>query len=138
MVGSMVQFRGGKPDKRNYRRFRIRSVKGVDDFAAMAEVVRRRYARQRDEGGELPDLIVVDGGKGQLSAATAELENLGLHLPVIGIAKREEEIYVPGEPDPLPLDRREKASLFIQEIRDEAHRFALAYHKTLRKKAMVS
>ncbi|RXE55265.1 excinuclease ABC subunit C [Methanoculleus taiwanensis] len=138
MVGSMVQFRDGRPDKRNYRRFRIRSVKGIDDFAAMAEVVRRRYARQKDEGRELPDLIVIDGGKGQLSAATAELGNLGLVIPIIGIAKREEEIYVPGESDPLPLNRREKASLFIQEIRDEAHRFALAYHKTLRKKAMVS
>ncbi len=138
MVGSMVQFRGGRPDKRNYRKFRIRTVEGVDDFAAMAEVVRRRYGRLKAEGAALPDLIVVDGGKGQLSAAVAELEDLGLRVPIIGIAKREEEIYVPGVSDPLPLDRREKASLYIQEIRDEAHRFAIAYHKTLRKKALIS
>ncbi len=138
MVGSMVQFRLGKPDKTNYRRFRIRSVEQIDDFAAMAEVVRRRYARLLKEDRELPDLIIVDGGKGQLSAASAELAKLNLKIPVIAIAKREEEIYVPGFRHPLPIAKNEKASLFIQEIRDEAHRFALQYNRLLRKKKMVS
>ncbi|KUG19952.1 MAG: excinuclease ABC subunit UvrC [Methanomicrobiaceae archaeon] len=137
-VGSMVQFRSGKPDKRNYRRFRIKTVEGIDDPAAIAEVVRRRYSRQKKENGELPDLIIVDGGKGQLSAALAELSKLGIKIPIIAIAKREEEIYLPGFSLPLPLGKREKASLFIQEIRDEAHRFAVAYHKTLRRKSLVS
>ncbi len=88
----MVQFRGGHPDKRNYRRFRIRTVEGVDDFAAIAEVVRRRYARLKKDGTELPDLVVVDGGRGQLSAAKAVLDDLDLHIPVVALAKREEEV----------------------------------------------
>ncbi|WP_332449398.1 excinuclease ABC subunit UvrC [Methanoculleus sp.] len=137
MVGSMVQFRWGKPDKRNYRRFRIRTVEGVDDFAAIAEVVRRRYSRLQKEGGRLPNLILIDGGKGQLAAAVAVLRDLGITVPIAAIAKREEEVFVPGFTHPLPLDRHEKASLFIQEIRDEAHRFAITYHRTLRKKAVV-
>jgi excinuclease ABC subunit C len=138
MVGSMVQFRCGKPDKKNYRRFRIKSVDRIDDFAAIGEVVRRRYARLLKEGGGLPDLVIVDGGKGQLSAALAELDRLGVKIPVISIAKREEEIYLPGMPLPLPLGKRDKASLYIQEIRDEAHRFAIGYNRLLRKKAVVS
>ncbi|MEN6513383.1 excinuclease ABC subunit UvrC [Methanoculleus sp.] len=137
MVGSMVRFLWGKPDKRNYRRFAIRTVEGVDDFAAIAEVVRRRYSRLQKEGGELPDLIIVDGGKGQLAAAGAVLRELGVSVPVAAIAKREEEIFVPGFTHPLPLDRNEKASLFVQEIRDEAHRFAITYHRNLRKKTMA-
>lgn len=136
MVGSMVQFRGGRPDKRNYRRFRIRTVEGIDDFASIAEVVGRRYARIRDEGGEFPDLVIVDGGKGQLDAALGVLKRLGTRLPVIAIAKREEEIYVPGFPHPLPVRKDEKASLFVQEIRDEAHRFAITYNRLLRRKEM--
>ncbi|WP_292407463.1 MULTISPECIES: excinuclease ABC subunit UvrC [unclassified Methanoculleus] len=136
MVGSMVRFLRGKPDKRNYRRFRIRTVEGVDDFAAIAEVVRRRYTRLQKEGGDLPDLILIDGGKGQLAAACAVLEELGIKAPIAAIAKREEEVFVPGFSWPLPLDRHEKASLFIQEIRDEAHRFAITYHRTLRKKTV--
>ena len=137
MVGSMVQFRWGKPDKRNYRRFRIRTVEEIDDVAAIAEVVRRRYSRLQKEGGDLPDLIIVDGGKGQVAAAGAVLGELGIKIPVVAIAEREEEVFVPGFTHPLPLDRHEKASLFIQEIRDEAHRFAVAYHRTLRKKTVV-
>lgn len=137
MVGSMVQFRWGKPDKRNYRRFRIRTVEGIDDVAAIAEVVRRRYSRLQREGGDLPDLIIVDGGKGQVAAAGTVLGELGITIPIVAIAEREEEIFVPGFTHPLPLDRHEKASLFIQEIRDEAHRFAVAYHRTLRKKTVV-
>lgn len=137
MVGSMVMFRGGKPDRRNYRRFRIKTVEGVDDFAAIAEVVGRRYKRLREEGGPYPDLVIVDGGKGQLSAAMDVLKEIGVQIPVISIAKREEEIYVPGFPHPIPVGRDEKASLFVQEIRNEAHRFAITYNRLLRGKAMT-
>jgi excinuclease ABC subunit C len=134
VAGSMVQFRNGKPDKRNYRRFRIKTVEGIDDFAAIAEVVKRRYSRVKKENGALPDLVVIDGGKGQLSAAHKELKALDLAIPVIGLAKKEEQIFVPGHSHPLPLEKKEKASLFLQEIRDEAHRFALSYHHLLRRK----
>jgi len=106
----------------------------VDDFAAIAEVVRRRYLRLKNNGDEYPDLIIIDGGKGQLSAAGMELEKLGLKIPLISIAKREEEIYVPGFSHPLPIKKNEKASLFVREIRDEAHRFAVKYNRLLRKK----
>jgi excinuclease ABC subunit C len=138
VVGSMVQFRGGRPDKHNYRRYRIRSVEGTNDLASLAEVVRRRYSRLREEEQELPDLIIIDGGAEQLASAKRELWKLGVRTPVISIAKGEEEIYLPGSRQPLALARNEKASLFVQEIRDEAHRFALAYHRLLRKKAIVS
>lgn len=136
-VGVMVQFRGGHPDKRNYRRFRIRTVEGVDDFAAIAEVVRRRYARLKKDRAEFPDLIVVDGGRGQLSAAKAVLDDLDLHIPLVALAKREEEVWVPGLSVPLPLDRKAKGSLFLQEVRDEAHRFAITYNRSLRSKAVL-
>ncbi|WP_048148202.1 excinuclease ABC subunit UvrC [Methanolacinia paynteri] len=134
MVGSMVQFRYGKPDKRNYRRFRIKAVEGIDDFASIAEVVGRRYSRLIKEEAELPDLIVIDGGKGQLSSALGELEKLDVGIPVISLAKREEEVFVPGMSSPLPLKKNDKASLFLQEIRDEAHRFAISYNRLLRSK----
>lgn len=158
-VGSMVQFRGGRPDKSNYRRFKIKEVEGIDDFASIAEVVRRRYARLKEEAGgiqerqekqetqekqdrpvkqELPDLIIIDGGEGQLAAALQEIRKLRLKIPVISIAKREEEIYIPGLEKPLPIKKDEKASLFVQEIRDEAHRFAIAYNRLLRQKALKS
>ncbi|HQF16907.1 MAG: excinuclease ABC subunit C [Methanosaeta sp. PtaB.Bin039] len=136
-VGSMVQFRGGRPDKGNYRRFRIKSVEGVDDFASLAEVVSRRYSRLIKEGRALPDLIVIDGGPGQLSSAQAALGRLGLSVPVISIAKGDEEIYWPGSLQPLPLKRTDQASLLVQHIRDEAHRFAIAYNRLLRKKNLV-
>ncbi len=136
-VGSMVQFRGGKPDKSNYRRFKIRDVQGVDDFASIAEVVRRRYSRLKEEEKELPDLIVIDGGAGQLSSALRELRDLRVKVPIISLAKGEEEIYVPGSELPLEIRKNEKASLYIQEIRDEAHRFAIAYNRLLRKKAIT-
>jgi len=137
-VGSMVQFRGGRPDKSNYRRFKIKSVEGIDDFASIAEVVRRRYSRLKDERKELPDLIVIDGGKGQLSAALKELRELRVKVPIISIAKEDEEIFVPGREHPLSIEKDGKPSLFIQEIRDEAHRFAISYHKLLRQKAIRS
>ncbi len=137
-VGSMVQFRGGRPDKRGYRRFKIRTVQGIDDFASIGEIVKRRYSRQKEEEAEMPDLIVIDGGKGQLWAASSELRRLGLSIPIISIAKREEEIYVLGRLRPLPIRREDKASLFVQEMRDEAHRFAIKYNRLLRRKAVTS
>lgn len=136
-VGSMVQFRNGKPDKNNYRRFKIRTVEGIDDFAAISEVVRRRYYRLKKEDAELPDLIVIDGGKGQLSSALEELEKLELKVPIISIAKQFEEIYMPGVSQPLCLAKKEKALQFIQEMRDEAHRFAIKYNRLLRKKELM-
>ena len=134
MVGSMVQFRDGAPDKKNYRRFKIRTVEGIDDFASIAEVVRRRYQRLYQEDAEMPDLIVFDGGKGQLSAAQAVLTSLALEIPVIALAKREEEVYVPEEILPRRFDPKGMALRYLQEIRDEAHRFAVAYHRLLRGK----
>jgi len=136
-VGSMVQFRGGRPDKSNYRRFRVKGVQGIDDFASIAEVVRRRYTRLIEEAQEMPDLIIIDGGKGQLAVALGELQGLRLKIPIISLAKREEEIYAPGLDGPLDIRRDEKASLYVQEIRDEAHRFAIAYNRLLRKKAIT-
>jgi excinuclease ABC subunit C len=136
-VGSMVQFRGGRPDKSNYRRFKIKSVQGIDDFASIAEVVRRRYSRLQEEMQEMPDLILIDGGKGQLSSALGVLRELRLKIPIISLAKGEEEIYAPGLDGPLAIKKNEKASLFVQEIRDEAHRFAIAYNRLLRKKAIA-
>jgi len=171
VVASMVSFRDGVPDKNNYRRYRIRTVEGQDDFASMAEVVRRRYSRvllqareanpdaaefsqenpvealRHPERGEsepredkfvavrLPDLIIVDGGKGQLSSACRELQRLGLHeLPIIGLAKEFEEIYRPVRAMPLQLPPDSGALRLLQRIRDEAHRFANTYHQLLMKK----
>jgi len=140
-VASMVHFRDGKPDRSNYRRFRIKTVTGQDDFACMAETVRRRYARLLREAGEaapapaLPDLIVIDGGKGQLNAAVAELARLGLGgLSVIGLAKEFEEIHRPGEPEPLRLSHDSGALKLLQRVRDESHRFANTYNAQLRLK----
>jgi len=184
VVASMVCFRDGIPDKNNYRRYRVRTVKGQDDFASMAEVVRRRYSRillearvANSEAAEfsqenaleavarcretasvaepdvgkrsacpanekqaqsyvrLPDLIIVDGGKGQLSSACRQLQRLGLHdLPIIGLAKEHEEIYRPSRALPLRLPMDSPALRLLQRIRDEAHRFANAYHQLLMKK----
>lgn len=139
MVGSMVQFRDGKPDKSGYRRFKIKTVEGIDDFASIAEVVTRRYRRLTEENAPLPDLVIIDGGKGQLSAAIGALSALGIdNLPVISIAKREEELYMPGDSLPLRLDRKSIALRYIEEIRDEAHRFAITYNRLLRKKKVLS
>src|SRR5881392_1685888 len=163
VVASMVCFRDGVPGKNCYRRYRIRTVEGQDDFASMAEVVRRRYSRvlleARDANPDaaefsqenpaeaidraaskfvavrLPDLIIVDGGKGQLSSACRELQRLGLHdLPIIGLAKEYEEIYRPGRALPLVLPPDSGALRLLQRIRDEAHRFANTYHQLLMKK----
>ena len=138
MVGSMVRFRDGKPEKGSYRRFRIRTVEGIDDVASIGEVVGRRYRRLAEEGAPLPDLVIIDGGKGQLAAAQGALQSLGVSIPVIAIAKREEEVYVPDAVLPLRLDRKGIALRYIQEIRDEAHRFAITYNRLLRKKKAFS
>jgi len=108
-------------------------VEGIDDPRAIGEIVGRRYRRLLQEGGPLPDLVVVDGGRTQLAAAIAVLREIGAGIPVIALAKREEQVYVPGRTTPLPLSKKEQGSLYLQEIRDEAHRFAIAYHHLLRK-----
>ncbi len=133
-VGSMVQFRNAKPYKSNYRRFRIRTVRGIDDPRSIAEVVRRRYSRVIAEQDDLPNLIVVDGGRGQLNAALKELELLHLRIPTVGLAKRFEEVHVPGMSNPIRLERKSHALKLLQRVRDEAHRFAITYQKLLRGK----
>ncbi|MDE2215018.1 MAG: excinuclease ABC subunit UvrC [Candidatus Omnitrophica bacterium] len=136
-VGSMVSFLNGRPDKNNYRRFRIKTVQGIDDFQMIAEVVRRRYSRLQREGLSFPDLIVVDGGKGQLGAALGELKKLNLSLPVIALAKQEEEIFVPGKRNPLRLPHDSLGLKLLMRLRDEAHRFGLKYHTLLRAKKFL-
>jgi len=133
-VGSMVSFLNGKPDKKNYRRFHIKSIKGIDDFKMIAEVVRRRYRRLRNEGQVFPDLVVIDGGKGQLSAALAELESLEIDIPVVSLAKREEEVFLPGKRNALRLPLDSLGLKLLQRMRDEAHRFAISFHRQLRAK----
>ncbi len=147
-VGSMVVFAKGVPRKSDYRRFRIRSVSGPDDYASMQEVLRRRFHRWRENRATaemkagpsawalLPDLIIVDGGKGQLNTALAVLEEFDLRdrVPIVGLAKRHEELFVPGKPDPLRLPDRSPALFLVQRVRDEAHRFAIGYHRTLRRR----
>ena len=141
IVASMVRFRDGVPDRANYRTYRIKSTEQQNDFASMAEVVRRRYGRVLRESGEskngtlLPDLVIVDGGRGQLSCACQEMERLGLaKLPIIGLAKEFEEIYRPGRPLPTRLPEDSGALRLLQRIRDEAHRTANGYHSLLLKK----
>lgn len=148
-VASMVVFTDGRPRKSEYRKFKIRTVEGPDDFASMQEVIERRYARALEEQSELPDLIVVDGGKGQLSSAVEVLERLGLrqrsgavllqeppprHLPIIGLAKRLEEVFVPEASDPQSVARSSPGLKLLQQVRNEAHRFAITYHRSLRSK----
>lgn len=133
-VGSMVCFVCGKPDKNNYRRFKIKDVRGIDDFKMIAEIVKRRYRRLRNEGAAYPDLIVIDGGKGQLSSATAELQRLEVGIPIISLAKREEEVFVPGKRSAVRLSTDSLGLQLLQRMRDEAHRFAITYHRKLRTK----
>jgi len=134
-TGSMVSFVKGQPDKNEYRRFRIKAVKQADDFAMIKEVVRRRYARLKKENRKMPDLVIIDGGKGQLSSAYKALKELNLDLKVISIAKNPDRIFTLKKQMPLVLSRRQKAFKLIQRIRDEAHRFAIRYHHLLRGKA---
>ncbi len=134
-VASMVVFSDGKPRKSEYRKFKIQSVRGPDDFASMQEVVRRRYARVKEEQAEMPDLIVVDGGKGQLSSAVEILTGLGFaEQPVIGLAKRLEEVFKPGQSEPELIPKTSGGLKLLQQIRDEAHRFAVTFHRSLRTK----
>ena len=134
-VASMVVFVDGKPKKSEYRKFKIRSVQGPDDFASMREVVQRRYKRLIDEQGELPDLVMVDGGKGQLSSAVEVFGALGISdLPVIGLAKRLEEVFLAGKTDPELIPKTSSGLRLLQQVRDEAHRFAITFHRSLRAK----
>src|SRR5439155_2110796 len=132
-VASCVWFQNGRPLRAEYRKFKIKTVEGVDDFASMREVVTRYFRRRLDEAKSLPDLVVIDGGKGQLNAAQAALAALGLGLmPLISLAKREEEIFVVGRSDPLRLPRRSPALRVLQQARDEAHRFAITFQRNRR------
>ncbi|MFZ0389572.1 MAG: excinuclease ABC subunit UvrC [Calditrichia bacterium] len=132
-VASMVCFVNGKPSKKDYRRFKIRSKQTPDDFAMMREVVQRRYKRVLDEDQPLPDLILIDGGKGQLSSAVQVLNELNLHdQPVIGLAKRLEEVFFPGLSDPQNIPKNSSGLKLLQQVRDESHRFAITYHRKLR------
>jgi excinuclease ABC subunit C len=133
-VGSMVSFLNGKPDKSNYRRFRIKTVTGIDDFRMIAEIVRRRYTRLKNEGLAYPDLMIIDGGKGQLAAAMGVLKELGIEIPLVSLAKREEEIFLPGKRNPVILAKDSLGLRLLQRVRDEAHRFAITYHRKLRAK----
>jgi excinuclease ABC subunit C len=131
-VGSMVCFRNAQPDKPSYRKFKIKTVAGPDDFAMIKEVVYRRYKRLLDEKSKFPDLIVIDGGRGQLSAATEILDKLGVNnTPIISLAKQHEEIFIPGRQKPTP------ALHVLERVRDEAHRFALSYHHNRRKNKLI-
>jgi excinuclease ABC subunit C len=136
-VASLVNFIDGLPFKPGYRRFRIKSVVGADDFASIREVVTRRFRRLRREEGVFPDILLIDGGKGQLSAALDAFRVLGLTPPtLLSLAKREEEVYRPGDAEPLRLSRRSAALRLLQYVRDEAHRFAQHYHHILRRKKL--
>jgi excinuclease ABC subunit C len=133
----MVCFIDAKPARKEYRHFNVKTVEGPDDFASMKEVVGRRYRRQLEEAASLPDLILIDGGKGQLSAACSALKELGLYgkIPIIGIAKRLEELYYPNDPIPLHLDKKSETLRVLQRARDEAHRFGITFHRSKRNKA---
>ncbi len=136
-VGSMVRFKEGHAYKKDYRRFKIRFVKGIDDYAMMQEVLKRRFTGEISEVLELPDLILIDGGKGHLKCAEEQIKNLKLNIPIISIAKKFEHIYVQWQDKPLALPLNSKALRLVVAIRDEAHRFALNYHRNLRKKQML-
>ncbi len=138
-VAACVVFKNGKPSKKDYRKFNIKTVVGPDDFASMEEVVFRRYKRLVDEGSDLPQLIVIDGGKGQLSSSVKSLDVLGLRkkIAIIGIAKRLEEIYYPEDPIPLYLDKTSETLKIIQQLRNEAHRFGINFHRQKRSKSAI-
>lgn len=138
-VASCVVFRDGKPSKKDYRHFNIKTVEGPDDFASMKEVLTRRYTRLVNEGQGLPQLIVVDGGKGQLSSAVEALDEMGLRgaIAVVGIAKRLEEIYFPGDSVPLYIDKNSESLRVVQHLRDEAHRFGITHHRNRRSRSQT-
>ncbi len=138
-VAACVVFKNGKPSKKDYRHFNIKNVVGPDDYASMEEVIHRRYKRLLDEGHNLPQLIVIDGGKGQLSSSLKSLEILGLRgkIAIIGIAKRLEEIFYPGDSIPMYLDKRSETLKIIQQLRNEAHRFGINHHRNKRSKSAI-
>ena len=138
-VAACVVFRDGKPAKSEYRHFNIKTVVGPDDYSSMEEVVHRRYKRLVEEDKELPQLVVIDGGKGQLSSAVKSLDVLGLRgkIAIIGIAKRLEEIYYPEDPIPLYLDKKSETLKIIQQLRNEAHRFGINHHRNKRSKSAL-
>lgn len=137
-VGSLVWFEAGRPRKSEYRRFRIKGIGQQDDFAAIHEVVTRFLGRRRAEGRPLPDLLVIDGGKGQLNAALDAARSLGVEMPIVSLAKREEEVFLPGRADSLRLPRRSSGLKLLQRVRDEAHRFGLAYSRQRRTRRIVT
>lgn len=142
VVASMVVFEHGKPKKSDYRKFQIKAVEGQDDFASLREAVLRRYRRalaseQTEAWHSLPDLLLIDGGKGQLSAARQALDELGLDVPIAALAKEREELFVPGRSEPIVLPRESQALFLVQRIRDEAHRFALTFHRTRRTRTVL-
>jgi excinuclease ABC subunit C len=138
-VSACVVFRNGRPSKSDYRHFNIKTVEGPNDFASMIEVLTRRYTRMLQEGSDLPDLVVVDGGKGQLSSAVEAFRAMGIYgkVPVIGIAKRLEELYYPNDSLPLYLDKKSETLKIIQQMRDEAHRFGITHHRNRRSKGFT-
>jgi excinuclease ABC subunit C len=133
-VSAIVVFKDAKPSKKDYRHFNVKTVEGPNDFATMEEAVYRRYKRMLEEEGTLPQLIIIDGGKGQLSSAMTSLKKLGIDkkVAVIGIAKRLEELFFPGDPYPLYLDKKSETLKIIQQLRDEAHRFGITFHRKKR------
>lgn len=138
-VAAMVVFRHAKPEKKDYRHFNIKTVEGPNDFASMEEVVYRRYSRLLEEGSSLPQVVIIDGGKGQLSSAMTSIQKLGLQdkIQLIGIAKKLEELYFPGDPLPLHLDKKSETLRVIQQMRDEAHRFGITHHRKRREKGTI-
>ena len=139
-VSACVVFKNGKPSKKEYRHYNIKTVNGPDDFASMEEVVFRRYKRLLEEDASLPQLIVIDGGKGQLSSAVKSLDILGLRgkISILGIAKRLEEIYFPNDSIPLYLDKKSESLKILQRARDEAHRFGIIFHRQKRSKSSLT
>lgn len=138
-VSACVVFKNGKPSKKDYRIFNVKTVVGPDDFATMREVIGRRYKRIQEENQELPDLVIIDGGKGQLSAAVEAMKEVGVYgkFPVIGIAKRLEELYYPEDPLPLYIDKKSETLKIIQQLRDEAHRFGITHHRDRRSRESI-
>jgi len=131
-VGSMSRFINGRPDKSGYRKFKIKTVKGQDDFAMINEIVKRRYFRLDNESAQMPDLILIDGGRGQLGAAISALESMAIRIPCASLAKENEEVYLPRQKEPVLLPRQNQSLKILQHARDEAHRFGVAYNRSLR------
>ena len=128
----MSRFVNGRPDKSGYRKFKIKTIKGQDDFAMINEIVKRRYFRLDNENSQLPDLILIDGGRGQLNAAVSALESMAIKIPCASLAKENEEVYLPDRKTPITIPRQNQSLKILQHARDEAHRFGVAYNRSLR------